>query len=115
MLRNPRIRLESHMRRGNNFDPNAMAKAGRERASLELDQLRADWISAFKKWTLSPDAVGSREMNDLRAEFRLQNIEPPFDQVREALAEEVRKVGSDNSNVAQAVADFLHKLEGSRQ
>jgi hypothetical protein len=97
--------------RKNNFDPNAMAKAGRDRASLELDQLRADWVSAFKKWTLSQGAVGSREMNDLWAEFRLQNIEPPFDQLREALVDEVRKVGSHNRDVAQAVADFLNKLE----
>ena len=102
------------MRKKNNFDPYAMAKAGRERASLDLDQLRADWISAFKKWTLSQGAAGSREMNDLWAEFRLQNIEPPFDQVREALEEELRKVGSHNRDDTRAVADFLNKLEEPR-
>jgi hypothetical protein len=102
------------MQKKNNFDPNAMAMAGRERASLELDQLRGDWVSAFKKWTISQGAAGSREMNDLWAEFRLQNIEPPFDQVREALLEELRKVGSNSRNVAQAVTDFLNKLEEPR-
>jgi hypothetical protein len=102
------------MQKKNNFDPDAMAKAGRERASLELDQLRADWVSAFKKWTLSQGAAGSREMNDLWAEFRLLNIEPPFDQVREALLEELRKVGSNSRNVAQAVTDFLNRLEEPR-
>ena len=97
------------MRKKNNFDPDAMAKAGRERAALELDWLIADWVSAFKRWALSQGTVGSKEMNDLWAEFQLRNIEPPFDKVREeqrALAEEVRKVGSDHPGVAQAVADF---------
>src|SRR5271168_1705916 len=100
--------------RNNNFDPDAMAKAGRARAALELDRLRADLFSAFKKWALSHGAVGSKERNDLWAEFQLQNIEPPSDQVREALMEEVRKVGSDNPGVAEAVADFLNELEGAK-
>jgi hypothetical protein len=102
------------MRKKNNFDPDAMARAGRERASLELDQLRADWVSVFKKRTLAQVAEGSREMNDLLAEFRLQNIEPPFDQVREALVEELRKVGSHSRDVTQAVTDFLNNLEEPR-
>ncbi len=102
------------MRKEDNFDPRAMAKAGRERAGLGPDQLRSDWVSAFKKWSLSHGLAVSREMNDLRAEFRLRNIEPPFDQVREALVEEVRRVGPDNSDVAQVVADFLNELEGPK-
>jgi hypothetical protein len=104
--------LESHMRKENNFDPRAMAKAGRERAALELDQLGGDWVSAFEKW--SHGLAVSREMNDLRAEFWLRNIEPPFDQIREALVAEVRKAGPDNPDVAQAVADFLNELEGPK-
>jgi hypothetical protein len=54
-------------------------------------------------------------MNDLRAQFRLQNIDPSFDQVREELVKEARKVGSDNPGVAQAVADFLNELEGPKR
>jgi hypothetical protein len=72
--------------RKNNFDPDAMAKAGRERAALELDDL-----------------------------FQLRNIELPCDQVREeqrGLVKEMRKIGSDNSGVVQAVADLLNELDG---
>src|SRR5271166_4798566 len=84
------------------FDPDAMAKAGRERAALELDDLKADWVCAFKIWALSHGAIGLRELNDLSAEYQLRNIELPFDEVREeqgALVEEMRNVGSDNSAV----------------
>jgi hypothetical protein len=97
------------------FDPEAMAKKGRARAAIELDRLRADWVRAFQKWAVSHGTVVSREMNDLRAEFRLQNIDPSFDQVREELVQEARKVGSDNAGVAQAVADFLNELEGPKR
>jgi hypothetical protein len=91
-----------------------LAKAGRERAALELDDLRADWVSTFKRWALSHGATGSRELNDFSAEYQLRNIELPFDQVREeqrALLEEMRKIGSDNSGVVQAVADLLNELD----
>jgi hypothetical protein len=102
--------------RKDKFDPDAMAKAGRERAALELDYLTADWVIAFKTWALSHGvAAGSRELNDLSAEFQLRNIELPFDQVREeqrALLEEMLKVGSDNTGVVQAVLDFLNELDG---
>ena len=97
--------------RKNNFDPDAMAKAGRERAALELGDLRADWVSAYKTWALSHGATGSRELNDLSAEFQLRNIELPFDEVREeqgALVEEMRNVGSDNS------ADPLNERDGPK-
>ncbi len=100
--------------RKDKFDPDAMAKAGRERAALELNDLMADWVSAFKIWALSHGATGSRKLNDLSAEFQLRNMELPFDQVREeqrALLEEMLKVGSDNSGVVQAVADFLNELD----
>ncbi len=99
------------------FDPDAMAKAGRERAALELDDLRADWVGAYKTWALSHGATGSRELNDLSAEFQLRNIELPFDQVREEqrdLLEEMLKVGSDNSAVVQVAADSLKELDGSK-
>ncbi len=98
--------------RKNNFDPDAMAKAGRERAALELDDLRADWVSAFKRWALSHGATGSRELNDFSAEFQLRNIELPFDQVREeqrALVEEMRKIGSDNSGVVQSGGGLVER------
>jgi hypothetical protein len=103
--------------RKKNFDPDAMAKAGRERAALDLDDLRADWVSAFKRWALSQGGTVSRELNDLNAEFQLRNIELPFDQVREdqrALVEEMRKIGSDNGGAVQAVADLLNELEGPK-
>jgi hypothetical protein len=96
-----------------NFDQEAMAKAGRAHAAIELDRLRADWATAFQRWALSHGA--EREMNDLRAELRLRNIAPPFDQVREELVEELRTLGSDNPGVAQAVADFLTELEGPKK
>ncbi len=100
-----------------NFDADAMAKAGRERAALELDDLRADWVSAFKIWALSHGATGSRELNDLSAEFQLRNIELPFDQVREelrTLAEEMPKVGSDNWGVVQAASQVLNEPDGPK-
>jgi hypothetical protein len=103
--------------RKKHFDPDAMAKAGRERAAHELDDLRADWVIAFKIWALSHGATGSRKLNDLSAEFQLRNIELPFDQVREeqrALLEELLKVGSDNSGVLQAAMDFLNELGGPK-
>ena len=103
--------------RKDKFDPDAMAEAGRERAALELDDLRADWVSAYKTWALSRGATGSRQLNDLSAEFQLRNIELPFDQVREeqrALLEEMLKTGSDNSGAVQAAADLLNELDGPK-
>ena len=96
------------------FDPDAMAKAGRERAALELDDLKADWVCAFKIWALSHGATGSRELNDFSAEFQLRNIELPFDQVRKeqrALVEEMLKVDSDNTGVVQEAADLLNERD----
>jgi hypothetical protein len=112
----PRMGLESNMRE-KTFDPDAMAKAGRERAALELDDLKADWVSAYKTWALSHGAAGARELNDLSAEFQLRNIELPFDQIREEqrdLLEEMLKAGSDNSGAVQAAADFLKELDGPK-
>jgi hypothetical protein len=100
--------------RKNNFDADAMAKAGRERAALELDDLRADWVSTCKRWAFSHGATVSRELNDFSAKFQLRNIELPFYQVREeqrAVVEEMLKAGSENSGVVQAVADLLNELD----
>jgi hypothetical protein len=96
------------------FDQDAMAKAGRERAALELDDLKADWVCAYKRWALSHGATGSRKLNDLSAEYQLRNIELPFDQVREeerAVLEEMLKVGSDNTGVVQEAADLLNERD----
>lgn len=103
--------------RKRHFDPDAMAKAGQARAALDLDDLRADWVVAFKIWALSRGATGSRKLNDLSAEFQLRNIEPPFDQVREeqcALLEELLKIGSNNSGAVQETTDFLNELDGRK-
>jgi hypothetical protein len=51
--------------------------------SLKLDRLRAGWVSAFKKWTNSLGVADSQGLGELWAEFRLRNIEPPLDQVRD--------------------------------
>ena len=118
------------MRKKDGFCPDAIAKAvvqsaemdetndyaarGRRHRSVELDQLKAEWVSAFKKWALSLGAADPREIDDLSAEFRLRNIEPPFDQVRDEhrmLVEEVRKGGPHDPRVRQAIADFLDELD----
>ena len=112
------------------FDPDAIAKAvmqsaemdetndyvarGRSHRSLELDQLRADWVSAFKKWAHSLGVADSQGLGELWAEFRLRNIEPPLDQVRDEqriLVEEVQKHGPHNPGVRQAIASFLDDLD----
>jgi hypothetical protein len=114
----------------NGFDPDAIAKAmvqsaemdetndyvahGRSHRSLKLDQLRADWASAFKKWAHSLGAADSGRLGELWAEFRLRNIEPPFDQVRaeqRILVEEVQKYGPYNPGVREAIAGFLDDLD----
>ncbi len=103
--------------RKKHFDPDAMAKAGRARAALELNDLMADWVAAYKIWALSHGATGARKLNDLSAEFHLRNIEPPFDQVREeqrALLEELLKAGSRNSGAVQAATAFLNELGGPK-
>jgi hypothetical protein len=118
------------MREKDGFDPDAIAKAvvqsaemdeasdyvarGRSHRSLELDQLRAYWVSAFKKWTNSLGAADSRRLGELWAEFRLRNMEPPFDRVRDEqriLVEEVQKHGPYNPGVRQAIASFLDYLD----
>jgi hypothetical protein len=106
-------------------DPAAVAKAvvqsaemdetndyvarGRSHRSLELDQLRTDWVSGFKKWAHSLGVAG-----ELWAEFRPRNVEPPFDLVRDEqrmLVEEVQKHGPHNEGVRQAIASFLDELD----
>jgi hypothetical protein len=100
------------MRDMDGFDADAIAKAmvqsaemdetvdylarGRSHRLLELDQLRAVWVSAFKDWAHSLGVANSRGLGELWAEFRLRDIEPPFDQVRDEqriLVEEVQKHG----------------------
>ena len=112
------------------FDPDAIARAvvqsaemdetndyvarGRSHRSLKLDQLEADWASAFKKWAHSLGVADSRRLGELWAEFRLRNIEPPFDLVHDEqriLVEEVQKYGPHNPGVREAIAGFLEDLD----
>ena len=112
------------------FDPDAIAKAvvqcaemdetndyvarGRRHRSLKLDQLRTDWVSAFKKWAHSLGVANSRRLGELWAEFRLRKIEPPFGQVSDeqrALVEEVQKHRPYHSGVRRAIATFFDALD----
>jgi hypothetical protein len=130
LLPNRSETLEIDMREKDGFDPDAIAKAmaqsaemdesndyvarGRSHRSLELDQLRANWVSAFKKWAHSLGVADSLELGELWAEFRLRNVEPPFDLVRDEqrmLVEEVQKHGPHNEGVRQAIASFLDELD----
>ena len=90
-------------------ETNDYVARGRSHRSLELDQLRTDWVSAFKKWAHSLGVAG-----ELWAEFRPRNVEPPFDLVRDEqrmLVEEVQKHGPHNEGVRQAIASFLDELD----
>jgi hypothetical protein len=117
------------MRKEDQFDPDAIAQAlvereqleemreyvirGRRYKSLEVDQLRAVWIRAFKTSVVSRGGAGTRELNNSWAEFRLRKTEPPYDEVngeRSALVEEIRKVGPDNPRAAQKLKEFLEEL-----
>src|SRR5690348_2115381 len=72
-------------------ETNDYVARGRSHRSLELDQLRTDWVSAFKKWARPLGVAG-----ELWAEFRPRNVEPPFDLIRDEqrmLVEEVQKHG----------------------
>ena len=108
------------MRKEDQFDPDAIAQAvvereqleemreyvirGRRYESLEVDQLRAVWVRAFKTWVVSRGGAATRELNYSRAEFRLRKTEPPYDEVndeRSTFIEEIRKVGPDNQGAAE--------------
>jgi hypothetical protein len=68
------------MREKGGFDPDAIAKAvvqsaemdeasnyvarGRSHRSLELKRLRADWVSALKKWAHSLGVADSRGLGE---------------------------------------------------
>ena len=95
-------------------ETNDYVARSRSHRSLELDQLRTDWGSAFKKWAHSLGVADSQELGELWAEFRLRNIEPPFDEVRDEqriLVEEVQKHGPCNPGVREAIAGFLDDLD----
>jgi len=84
-------------------ETNDYVARGRSHRSLELDQLRTDWVSAFKKWAHSLGVAG-----EFWAEFRPRNVEPHEQRM---LVEEVQKHGPHNEGVRQAIASFLDELD----
>ena len=117
------------MRKEDQFDPDASARAlvereqleemreyvirGRRYESLDVDHLRAVWVRAFKTWVVSRGSAATRELNYSWFEFRLRKTEPPYDEVndeRSTFIEEIRKVGPGNRGAAQKLKEFLEEL-----
>jgi hypothetical protein len=72
------------------------ASRGRSYKSLTDDQLSRQWIAAFKNFADDRSDHGRRATEmDLKAEFQLRNIEPPYDVVKPEIDRVVEGMSCD--------------------
>jgi hypothetical protein len=60
---------------------------GRRFAKLDMQRLNKDWIIAVRGWLAHKDHTKERMMDDLAAELRLRELEPPYLAVEQELAD----------------------------
>ena len=76
------------------------ASRGRVYERLTDGELAEKWINAFRQFADAPSDERRRAIEtDLKAEFRLRSIEPPYDQVRS----EINRVAENMSSGFEAM------------
>ena len=59
---------------------------GRRFSALATGEIQRRWVVAMKALFSGGDGSRRRDMDDLAAEMRLRQVEPPYDQVEAAIA-----------------------------
>jgi hypothetical protein len=85
---------------------------GRRFLSLPLSELNERWIAAFRDVIINNLRERIIDMDDLAAELRLRELDPPYDRVAEERAKmvaELYKLGPDSAtpNMMNAIDEFL--------
>jgi hypothetical protein len=81
---------------------------GRRFVVLDVAQLNKSWITAVKNWLACKDRASEITMDDLTAELRLRELEPPYDAVKQELA--TRFAGMDEATQRKAGRKFAREI-----
>jgi hypothetical protein len=87
------------------------ASRGRLYERLTDGELAEKWIHAFKLFADAPSDERRRAIEiDLKAEFRLRNIEPPYDQVRPEINRIVDDMSSGFETIKRDDPDMIDEM-----
>lgn len=90
---------------------------GRRFSEMATDALNRQWTMAFKSLSAGDQVADRPRMNDLSAELRLRNLEPPYDTVAAELAslrDELRQLDpTANSALTEKIGAFLKSRDGA--
>jgi hypothetical protein len=94
---------------------------GRAYKHLSDPELKERWITAFQAFAASPGHRETPELDDLRAELALRDVEPPLDRVKDefdSLVTKLKQVDltslSDAPEWEEEIAAVLAELEKPR-
>ena len=87
------------------------ASRGRFHKRLTDDQLSATWIAAFRNFADDRNDRGRRAIEmDLKAEFQLRNMEPPYDLVKPEIDRVVEDMSSDFAKMKRDDPDAVDEM-----
>ena len=87
------------------------ANRGRVYERLTDGELAQKWIQAFRLFANAPSDERRRAIEiDLKAEFRLRNIEPPYDQVRPEINRIVDDMSSGFETIKRDDPDMIDEM-----
>ena len=87
------------------------ASRGRSHKRLTDDQLSAKWIAAFRNFADDRNDRGRRAIEmDLKAEFHLRNIEPPYDLVKPEIVRVVEDMSSNFEKMKRDDPDAVDEM-----
>jgi hypothetical protein len=86
---------------------------GRHFGELDIEELNARWVTAFRGLFVNHDLDQRRDFNDADAEFRLRPSEPPHDMVRSELAAmtEALRANPTSVDLSQALGDLFRDID----
>jgi hypothetical protein len=73
---------------------------GRKLESTEVEDLQKAFVAMFRAWGANPQWDGRGELDDVRAEYTLRGIEPPFALVKD-----------DIDRLAIAAAELIEDMD----
>jgi hypothetical protein len=99
---------------------------GRRHAQLELEDVRRQWVSEFRRWVVGlriGRSLNRRIHEDFESELRIRQIEPPWEVVRqdiegmrEAMEGRMRRLARDHpAKFAEQRRRFDDELERFQQ
>ena len=87
------------------------ASRGRAYERLTDGELAEKWINAFRQFADAPSDERRRAIEmDLKAEFRLRRIEPPYDQVRSEINRVVENMSSGLETIENDDPDAVDEM-----